>query len=237
MLCPHCQQGFHFFQQNEVAIPDDFVYHGNAIRGTPGSTLRVFKAGYCPECKGVVLVHYLRRAGSERPGGTGDEYVGIVYPRKHARKPVPPEVPKNFAEDYDEACLVLEDSAKASAALSRRLLQHVFHEHYGIREHDLSTEIKKFLSTHNPPSYLADPLDAIRHVGNFAAHPLKDTSTGTILDVEPGEAEWLVGLLDTLFDYAFVQPERQRQKITALNAKLTAAGKPTIPVPPPTSGS
>jgi hypothetical protein len=33
-------------------------------------------------------------------------------------------------------------------------------------------------------------IDAIRNVGNFAAHPLKSTNTGLILDVEPSEAEW-----------------------------------------------
>jgi hypothetical protein len=220
-----------------VGISDRPVRDGNAIRGIPGSNVHVFKVGYCPECTGMLVVHYLRKERGVPPEGPHEEYVGIVYPRKHAHKLVPPEVPKIFAEDYDEACLVLEDSAKASAALSRRLLQRVFHEHYRIKERDLSTEIKNFLSTHKPPSYLADPLDAIRHVGNFAAHPLKDTNTGTVLDVEPGEAEWLVELLDTLFDYAFVQPERQRQKTAALNAKLTAAGKPTMPLSPPTSGS
>jgi hypothetical protein len=29
----------------------------------------------------------------------------------------------------------------------------------------------------------------VRTIGNFAAHPIKSTSTGTIVDVEPGEAE------------------------------------------------
>jgi hypothetical protein len=33
-------------------------------------------------------------------------------------------------------------------------------------------------------------LDAIRTIGNFAAHPIKSTSSGEIVDVEPGEAEW-----------------------------------------------
>jgi hypothetical protein len=157
------------------------------------------------------------------------EFVGVVYPRKHARKPVPPEVPKTFAEDYDEACLILDDSPKASAALSRRLLQRVLHEHFKIKERDLSTEIKKFLSEHNPPAYVADPLDAVRNVGNFAAHPIKDANTGQIVDVEPGEADWLIEVLDLLFDYCFVQPERQNQRKAALNAKLTAAGKPAMP--------
>jgi hypothetical protein len=33
-------------------------------------------------------------------------------------------------------------------------------------------------------------INAIHNVGNFAAHPLKNTDKGLILHVEPVEAEW-----------------------------------------------
>ena len=33
-------------------------------------------------------------------------------------------------------------------------------------------------------------IDAIRNVGNSAHNPLKNTDTGLILDVEPGDAKW-----------------------------------------------
>lgn len=41
----------------------------------------------------------------------------------------------------------------------------------------------------------------MRNIGNFAAHPLKDTSTGEILPVEAGEAEWNLETLEALFDF------------------------------------
>ena len=41
------------------------------------------------------------------------------------RMPAAPEVEPQFAEDYNEACLVLPFSPKASAALSRRCLQNI----------------------------------------------------------------------------------------------------------------
>lgn len=202
----------------------------------------LFKAGHCPECLGKLVVHYLQRKktadGAPVPiEQQREEYVGLVFPRKHARKAVPPEVLKEFVQDYDEAWLVLDESAKASAALSRRLLQRIFHEHYKIKERDLLSEIQSFLSFHKPPSYLSEPLDAVRIIGNFAAHPIKNTHTGAIVDVEPGEAEWLIELVGTLFDFGFVQPERQKQRTVALNAKLAAAGKPTMPLSPPAAGS
>ena len=46
-------------------------------------------------------------------------------------------------------------------------------------------------------------VDAIRNIGNFAAHPLKDMTTGIIANVEPGEAEWSLDVLEALFDFVY----------------------------------
>ena len=119
-------------------------------------------------------------------------------------------------------------SPKASAAISRRLLQDVLRERFAITKRDLSKAIEDFIALSDIPSHLANAVDAIRNVGNLAAHPLKDRSTGMVLDVEPGEAEWLLDVLESLFDFAFVQPERLRQQSEALNAKLAALGKPPM---------
>jgi len=58
----------------------------------------------------------------------------LVNPKGSNRPPVPPEVPPDFTEDYIEACLVLPDSPKASAALSRRCLQHILGEKAGVKK-------------------------------------------------------------------------------------------------------
>jgi hypothetical protein len=62
----------------------------------------------------------------------------------------------------------------------------------------------------------------------MAVHPLKDLAAGTIVDVQPGEAEWLIELIDAIFDYTFVRPQRDAARKASLNAKLTAIGKSTI---------
>jgi len=120
---------------------------------------------------------------------------------------------------------VLPDSEKASAALSRRCLQYLLREKAGIKKGDLANEIQQVLDSRQLPSHLADDLDAIRNIGNFAAHPLKSTNTGEIVDVEPQEAEWLLNLLEQFFDFYFVQPSRAKAKRDALNAKLQSIGK------------
>jgi hypothetical protein len=65
-------------------------------------------------------------------------------------------------------------------------------------------------------------------IGNFAAHPLKSTNTGAIVEVERGEAEWLLDVLESLFDFYFVRPAQLAAKRAALDQKLGEAGKPPM---------
>jgi hypothetical protein len=92
----------------------------------------------------------------------------------------------------------------------------------------LDKEIAEFIGRPGVPSQLAEAVDAVRTIGNFAAHPTKNTNTGEVLEVEPNEADWLVDVIESLFDFVFVQPKRLAAKRAALNEKLASAGKPPI---------
>ena len=151
----------------------------------------------------------------------------MIFPR-HASRPIDPEVPEPYRTDFLEACAVLQLSPKASAAISRRILQTVLREELRIKRSSLVAEIDEFITCSDVPSYLTEAVDAIRNVGNFAAHPLKDTYTGSIVEVESGEAEWLLEVLDSLFDFIFVQPKRIQERKNKLNAKLNAMNKPPM---------
>jgi hypothetical protein len=67
----------------------------------------------------------------------------------------------------------LHDSPKASAALSRRCLQHIIREKAKITRKDLAQEIQALIDSATLPSYLAESVDAVRNLGNFAAHPIR----------------------------------------------------------------
>ena len=54
---------------------------------------------------------------------------------------------------------------------------------------------------------------------------MQDTQTGEIIDVQPAEAEYLLGIIESLFDHYFELPEKLRLNKEAINAKLKAAGK------------
>lgn len=152
----------------------------------------------------------------------------LVNPRGSNRPPVPPEVPTDFTEDYIEACRVLPDSPKASAALSRRCLQNILREKAMVKPSDLANEIQEVLDRNLLPSYIAEIVDAIRNIGNFAAHPTKSKQTGEIIDVEPGEAELNLDVIEALFDFYFVNPSLIAKKKAAINQKLQDAGKPPM---------
>jgi hypothetical protein len=135
---------------------------------------------------------------------------------------------KNVVEDYREACEVLPSSAKAAAALGRRTLQHILREQAHVKHSNLDKEIQETLDKSLLPTHLAQSIDAVRQIGNFAAHPIKSTNTGEIVPVEPGEAEWTLDVLEGLFDFYYVQPAILGRKRTALNQKLKDAGKPPL---------
>ncbi|MBI5304818.1 MAG: DUF4145 domain-containing protein [Chloroflexi bacterium] len=148
-----------------------------------------------------------------------------IRPKGSSRSPCPSEVPAELAEDYTEACIVLFDSAKASAALSRRCLQNLLRKAAKVKHGDLADEIQQVIDSGSLPSHLVQVIDAVRQIGNFAAHPMKSQRTGEILPVEPEEAEWNLDVLEALFDFYYVQPIMIAKKRDALNAKLKEAGK------------
>ncbi len=217
MKCLHCREGF--YETWEPMLPRDNNYKRDST-GAWGSEITV-----CPTCgKAIIrIIHRPLRTEAEG-GGEGPPVYTFVYPRSMSRTPLPPEVPEGIATDFAEACVVLQDSEKASAALSRRLLQQLIRDHVGVAGlRDLIQEI----AAARPllPSYLAAQLDAVREIGNLAAHPTKGTNPGEIVDVEVGEAEWSLEVLEALFDFCFVQPQRLADRKAALNEKLRSAGK------------
>jgi len=195
----------------------------NAWRaGQDAYGVQVAQAMNCPECQRVITQLELIDPSGERRRQ-------IVWPRTTNRPPCPPEVPDPFRSDYTQSALVLQDSPKASAALSRRCLQHILRDIAKVKATTLEKEINEVIARNTLPTAIAADLDAVRHIGNFAAHPTKSQNTGELIDVEPGEAEWNLEVVEALLDIYFVQPERLKAKKAALNAKLKEAGKPEIP--------
>lgn len=219
MICPHCNTGVNlqFQRQFLTSFTQEEAWATDTAR--------------CPECRKVVIFLFWGRPvlhPTDRP---------IKFDAVHGQTrawPVgtapycPLEVPEDISKDFIEACNVLPISAQASAALSRRCLQRLLVSYSQADGDNLQQQIESFITQSNPPSYIADQLRTVRNLGNFAAHPQKDHSTGEILPVEPEEAEWNIEVLKSMFDFQFVKPAQQKKRTAEFNQKLQAAGKPTI---------
>ena len=111
-------------------------------------------------------------------------------------------------------------SAKASSALGRRALQAVLRDQ-GAAKADLFLEIEEMKP--HLPGYIQPFVDGIRKGGNLSAHPRISTASMEIVDVEPGEAEWILDLLDMLFDHYYDKPALSKAKMAAIDAKYAGS--------------
>ena len=190
-------------------------------------------SAFCTDCNNLVAILHLFEVSTS--GGEGViiniknmRYRRYIVPSGCLEKNPPAEVPEEYCRDYIEARLILEDSPQAAAALGRRILQHLIREKAGIRERTLDREIQKIVEGGSLPSFLTESLDAVRALGNIAAHPTKNEVTGEILPVTYEEAAWTLDTIEKLFDFYFVQPAILARKRNALNSKLDTAGKPPL---------
>lgn len=228
-VCPHCGVVVKFYGHKDGKtqwIVSKSLVEDESVQ--EGERFYEVTAANCPNCDGLVLALGILKVLGVDFGEPEIEILvspSLIYPRALAR-PVAEEVPDHIAADYREAAQVLSISPKASAALSRRCLQSVLAEAGQASQGNLSRQIDHVLA--GLPSNLAKQLDAIRNIGNFAAHPMKSQSSGEIVEVEPGEAEWNLDVLDLLFDHFYVLPARIDEMTAALNAKLQDAGRPPM---------
>lgn len=148
--------------------------------------------------------------------------ISRIYPKAYS-KPQPEHIPFALREDYMEACLICNDSPKASATLARRCLQGMIRDFCGIRKGRLVDEINALRKAIDegvaPTGVTPDSVDAIDHVrgiGNIGAHMEKDINL--IVPVEPSEAQILIELIESLFDEWYVAREKRRLRFDALAA-------------------
>lgn len=215
MKCPHCLIAFHADKPTKYSLGEDIDAMWDVINTQ------------CPSCGKYIISLECTPTFKDKIFGIKSQLPTRtihVHPKGSSRPPAPSEVPSEIALDYSEACLVLPDSPKASAALSRRCLQSLLREHVKVKKGVLAKEIQEVIDAGTLPSHLVSSIDAIRNIGNFAAHPIKSEKSGEIFPVEPGEAEWNLDVLEALFDFYFVQPAEIQRKRDALNKKLKDAG-------------
>lgn len=181
-----------------------------------------------PECKEFVLAASLHEGYRVSSGVVRDKllsYWSLVPPSN--AKVFPDHVPQPIRDDYTEACLIRNLSPKASATLSRRCLQGMIRDFWEIKKNRLVDEINELQNKVDPLVW--DAIDATRSVGNIGAHMEKDINI--IVEVEPGEADQLIKLIELLVKEWYVNRHEREQSLRAI-VKTAEAKKQAKNSPP-----
>lgn len=156
-------------------------------------------------------------------GGDGRALQTWTLRPETSAKSQPPYIPSVLVEDYTEACRIRDLSPKASATLSRRCLQGMIRDFASISKARLIDEIntlKDAVNAGSAPQGVApetiDAIDAVRSIGNIGAHMEKDISL--IVEVDPGEAQALIDLLELLFDEWYVARHDRQERLAKVQA-------------------
>jgi len=188
----------------------------------PTSNLWLFAVhSSCPSCEKEILKEKFFKSDGRQWRLKNETQ---LRPRGNSR-PLSSDVLSKYADPFQQANLVLPISPEASAAISRRTLQLLLRDEAKVTPSNLINEIQEVIDSGKLPTELSESIDAIRNIGNFGSHPIKSTNTGEIIDVEPGEAEWNLEVLEELFDHYIIKPKRLKAKRAALDKKLADAGK------------
>ena len=220
MQCPHCSIAFRDIWNRQRLKYDN-----------SSDTNWICLTTVCPECHkpsikllnktstGVPVVDALSELFSTAQW---------VFPRSRVRKNIPDEVPDDLRRDYFEANDVLLISPRSSATLSRRIMESILRQQ-GYSQNKLIDQIEAVRNESVPdkklPTALLRMIDAVRLFGNFSAHSMTSMKTLQIIDVESGEADVCLYVIEGMFEHYYVRPSVEARNLEVVNEKLKEVGR------------
>ena len=213
MKCPHCGTAMRLWTDS-CEISTEHEREGDPIASV--------EIRFCPECNEPIIDLEIGVITGFYQGG-GPEWKARskerIFPVYASIQKLEGTIPQKYADQYYESYRVLPISPKASATLSRYLLQMVLHEELGITKRNLEEEIKELEKKEIVSAALVKMLQVFRKIANFGAHPKKSTNSNEIVEIEKGEAEIMLDLLQELFDCIFVKPKQQEAFLERIKEK------------------
>ena len=216
--CPYCQHDI--VLQNADIQYDEIGFRFPAGRVKYGLTGLRLDSYVCPNqnCQELAITVYWQKliwyeSAPIARDAWGEHLDTWKLRPESSAKPQPDYIPSQIVEDYYEACWIRDLSPKASATLSRRCLQSMIRDFWGVKDkHNLYQEIEAIKEKVDTATWEA--IDSVRGVGNIGAHMAKDVDL--IVSVEPEEAQLLLGLIETLFTEWYVAKHDREQRMGAL---------------------
>ena len=209
-ICPYCLHAVTLTEailhQHEFQIDDRTSEYHN-YKGIAN-----FVICPLPTCRKMTIEFDLEKFSTKGRGITWENVNSWRIIPKTKAKTLPEYIPKVIREDYEEAYLILNDSPKASATLSRRCLQGMIRDFHGVSKYRLVDEIAAIKDKID--SQVWDAIDALRQLGNIGAHMEKDINI--ITDVDAGEAELLIGLIELLMKEWYINRFERDQRLKSI---------------------
>lgn len=193
--CPVPYHGDTYREQSHYFL--DNVPHRNSPEAKKDEVL--IQSLNCPNCHNVSID--IIGVGSQFPN-----HIMHFNPISLA-KTYPNYIPQIIRSDYEEAHAILNLSPKASATLSRRCLQGMIRDFWGISKARLIDEIDALKELVDPSTKKV--LDALRKLGNIGAHPEKDINL--IVDIEPNKAHKLLKFIELLMQKWYIERHDNEQ--------------------------
>lgn len=199
--CPFCS--------SSMAISDDTLCKRNVSfesqsgfiysRGPKENTSSTLELSFykCPNCKQYTIF-------AKGVGPSVKDINTILNPQSLAKQ-FPNYIPEAIRQDYEEACAIVNLSPKASATLSRRCLQGMIRDFWGIKETNLSKAIGELED--KIPATQWRVIDGVRRIGNIGAHMEKDINL--IVDIDSDEAQKLIKLIEHLLEQWYINRHEQ----------------------------
>ena len=216
--CPYCGRDT-TISDSDYDISDKTFYLNNEDK--LGMLKTIFVVCPNPKCKKVSLSLVLNEKKKDEIGRTiiSKEVCQWQLLPSSKAKVFPEYIPKAIKNDYEEACSIVKLSPKASATLSRRCIQGMIRDYWKVKKPEgykgpwrLFEEIKAIKDLIEPDVW--DAIDAVRSIGNIGAH--MEENINLIIDVEPGEAEKLIGLIEMLTEEWYINKHKRQTRLAEI---------------------
>jgi hypothetical protein len=219
--CPYCNH-------DTIVVSTNYLFNRIIcdLKNTEGAKALEVRWIACPndECNRLTLQADLYDYDF-RTGETAEylEHWNLI-PQSFA-KVFPAFIPKAICTDYEEACSIKDLSPKASATLSRRCLQGMIRDFYGVTRQNLHQEIEAIKDKVDSLTWKS--IMATKNIGNIGAHMEQDINL--IIDVEPEEAQILINLIELLIkDWYINRHERELMLMSIIAIGETKAEQKQI---------
>ncbi len=208
--CPFCNTDQTVTEENRQASFADLT-----LENDEGPRRLVVKFVVCPNpaCRKFSLnasLHSLETSGTRSYTGRHVKTWALVPPSRARSFPV--SLPPDVLEDYREACLTMESSTKLAAALARRCLSHMLRDFWKVQPGMLGDEFRQIKGTADPLTWEA--IESVKKTGLIGAR--MDAEAIEIQDSEPGEAQMLIGLIETLIEDWYVGREERKKRLAGI---------------------